>query len=118
MTVIMAHSKREVGVTARHGQACATIAIVLALGCATLSLQTGVHAQTIDPRDTRTFQDNRVQDTRQNPVPVPPDEAARLKRLTEEAAAPEPSDPRREGGEKKKSESESSERSPSPTRPR
>jgi len=89
----------------------AITAIVILLSGA-LSPPTGVHAQTIDSRDTRTFQDNRVQDTRQSPVPVSPDEAARLKRLAEEAAV-EQSGPRKDSGDKK-SEVVPPERSPSP----
>src|SRR5689334_10861757 len=90
----------------------AITAIVILLSGA-VSPPMGVHAQTIDSRDTRTFQDNQVQDTRQSPVPVSPDEAARLKRLAEEAAA-EQSDPRKDSGEKKKSEVVPPEHSPSP----
>ena len=110
-----AHSERELGGPAMRGKT-SVMTVVLVLSCSAFWLQNGAQAQTIDSRDTRTFQDNRVQDTRQNPVPVSPDEAARLKRLTEEAVAPEPSDSRRETGEKKKSEAEAPERTPSPKR--
>ena len=105
----MATSQRGVGVTAR-GRACAIAVVLLVVSGTMLSLQTGGHAQTIDTQDTRTFQDNRVQDTRQSPVPVSPDEAARLKRLTEEAAAEQ----KKDVGDKKKSEAAPPEQPPSP----
>lgn len=107
-----AKSERDIRVTAQ-GQACARTLVLMVASGAMLSLQTGVHAQTIDTQDTRTFQDNRVQDTRQSPVPVSPDEAARLKRLTEEAVA-EQNDSRKDAGDKKKTEAAPPEQPPSP----
>jgi hypothetical protein len=110
---MITYSTRELRLTGTQQQSWTNIALAVVVSCA-LSLSTGVLAQTIDSRDTRTFQDNRVQDTRQSPVPVSPEEAARLKRLTEEAAVPEQNDSRRETGERKKSGTEIPERSPSP----
>ena len=48
-----------------------------------------IHAQTIESQDTRTFQDSRGQDSRQSPALIPPSEAERLKKLTEEATVPD-----------------------------
>ncbi len=47
------------------------------------------HAQTIESQDTRTFQDSRGQDSRQSPAIIPPGEAERLKKLTEQAIVPD-----------------------------
>ncbi|WP_447980485.1 hypothetical protein [Candidatus Nitrospira bockiana] len=44
-------------------------------------------AQTIDSRDTRTFRDERGQDTRARPGPIPPHAAELMKRIQKDAAA-------------------------------
>ena len=93
------------------------LSAVIVLSLASLLLHPGVQAQTIDSRDTRTFQDDRVQDTRQNPVPISPGEAERLKRLREEAVVPETREQADAGKDtdlKNASESDHRERPPSP----
>ena len=101
-------------VTALHRERMGSTACIV-LSVATLWLHTGVGAQTIDSQDTRTFQDNRVQDTRQNPIPVAPSEAERLQRLKEQAVAPdtrEPSVPDTDTDVQNKSESDNREGPP------
>jgi len=101
-------------VTAMHRERTGLTSFIV-LSLATLWLQTGVEAQTIDSQDTRTFQDNRVQDTRQNPTPVAPGEAERLKRLKEQAVAPdtrEQSDSGTDTDVKNKEESDNRQSSP------
>lgn len=62
-----------------------TCGSVLAVAC----IQGDGTAQTLDPRDTRTFQDTRQQDTRPATAPIPPDASERLKSLTERATKTE-----------------------------
>lgn len=77
-----------------------------------------VHAQTIESQDTRTFQDSRAQDGRQNPTVIPPGEAERLKKLTEKAILSEDTErsATSEAPENRKRESESPQRHPPATK--
>jgi hypothetical protein len=77
-----------------------------------------VHSQTIESQDTRTFQDSRAQDGRQNPTVIPPDETERLKKLTEKAILPEDTEqaPPTEARENSTRESERSRRYPPATK--
>ncbi|HKN86800.1 MAG TPA: hypothetical protein VJV04_08075 [Nitrospiraceae bacterium] len=74
------------GTAIRAGRVMAVMATVLILPV--LLCERMLHAQimsppTIDSRDTRTFEDTRGQDPRQNPGPVPPGAIELMKKLKE-----------------------------------
>lgn len=61
----------------------ATVVLLQILWCESLLQAQIMSPPTIDSRDTRTLEDTRGQDPRQNPGPVPPSAVELMKRLNE-----------------------------------
>ena len=65
------------------GIAATTVVILPVLLCEGMLYAQNVSPPTIDSRDTRTMEDTRGQDPRQNPGPLPPSAIELMKRLKE-----------------------------------